>query len=125
MARIALVLALGLAFAACGDSEKLDQLGEKAAATWKAAAEFTAEQKDKALAFFGKRMTELEGQWQKAKEKGSGWSADAKQALEGKWADVQAAYAKTKEATGDAWVKARDGFKAAYDAFKAELAKNK
>ncbi len=124
MARIALLLACTLALTACGDSEKLDDLGDKAAATWKAVTAYTAEQKDKALVFFGERMTDLEGQWAKAKEAGSGWSTDAKAALEGKWADVQSAYAKTKGATGDAWVQARDAFAAAHAAFKAELAKS-
>jgi hypothetical protein len=129
MARIALALALVLAasplLGGCGDKEKLKDIGDKAAATWKAVAAYSVEQKDKALTFFGTQMGNLEGQWSKAKEKSADWSADAKAVLEDKWTDVQGAYAKTKDATGEAWVKARDAFVAAYEAFQAELAKNK
>jgi len=92
----------------CGDDDKLQDIGEKAKATWKAVAAYTVEQKDKALTFFGARMDDLKDQWQKAKEKSAGWSADAKAALDEKWADVQSAYAKTKDATGEG--KARDAF---------------
>ena len=62
MARIALALACTLALTACGDNEKLQDIGDKAKATWDAVAAYTAEQKDKALVFFGERMTDLEVQ---------------------------------------------------------------
>ncbi len=121
---ISLVCSLALLLSAgCGDNEKLKNIGDKAAGTWKAVAEYGAEKKDQALALFGDKMKDLEGQWAKAKEKSADWSADAKVALDAKWKKVEAAYARTKDATGENWVKARDAFKAAHDEFKAELDK--
>ncbi len=125
MTRIALVCALALMLSGCGDKEKLKDIGNKATATWKAVASYTVAQKDKALTFFGERFSDLGDQWANAKEKSAGWSAETRSVLESKWAVVQRKYAETKDATGEHWAKARDAFVAAYDAFKAELAKER
>lgn len=125
------VAALALvALGACGEEAKQKAkdigrtIGEKAGATWASIKEFTHEKKEQAVEFFSKSKDSLAEDFEKAKAKSAEWSADAKASLDSKWTDVQATYAKAKEATGEGWETARDAFAAAVDAFKQELKKH-
>lgn len=129
---LGLVLALSpaLLLPACGEQgrEKAKDIGraigEKAGASWASIREFTVEQKDQAVAFFATSKEALAEELEQAKARSAGWTEEAKASLDARWEDVQATYAKAREATGEGWATARDGFSAAVEAFREELRKH-
>lgn len=126
---ILLTTVLALPLAGCGDEtrEKAKEvgrtIGEAAGATWNSVRELAAEKKDQAMDFFSKSKDVLAKQYAASQAKGEELAEDAGAALKEKWAQVETAYAKAKDASGEGWATARDAFIEAYRAFEAELKK--
>ncbi len=126
---ILLTIVLSLPLTGCGDEtrEKAKEvgrtIGEAAGATWNSVRDFAAEKKDQAMDFFSKSKDALARQYAASEARGEELAGDAGAALKEKWAQVEGAFAKAKDASGESWATARDAFIEAYRAFEAELQK--
>ena len=121
---LSLLIAFGLAapLVACGKpSKELEDVGSKLGETWEAAKKYAAKKKDDAMAAFSKHMEGMDEKLAAAKKKAQKLGAAAGAALDDKWNDVSEKFAQMKDATGEKWTQARDGFTAAYEAFMKEL----
>ena len=131
MTRLPIALAcFALLLVGCGEEQQKKMkdagqtVGEKAGKAWTKVKTFSAEQKDEAVKLWDENKDGLAARYEKVKAKSGDWSADAKESLDARWKDVEAALAKAKDAGVDGWGAARDAVASAYEAFHKELAKH-
>lgn len=121
---LVLTAALLVPLSGCGKpSKELKDVGEKAGETWEAAKKYAAKKKDDAMKAFSEHMEGMDEKLAAAKKKAAELGASASEVLDERWKDVSEKFAKMKDASGEKWEQARDGFAAAYEAFMKELDK--
>lgn len=119
-----LILVGALLFAplvACGDDPHWKDVKKEAGETWDALKVYGVAQREKAESGFAQGVASLESSWAQAKTAAAAKSADAGQALDARWRDVQGKLATLKSAGADRWAEARDEFVKAYEALKRDV----